>query len=285
MSSDAPKPANAGADFLSGQSGQVFGIRATSRAVLKDAAADALAALKLQRPRLRRAAGRLPRRQVLVLAIERRDVPNVLAAAVQELLRSRHAVQIVRTEAGTRGKFENLNALLAANPPTGNDWLLVLDDDVALPSGFLNAFLFLAERFDLRLAQPAHRHRSHAAWRVTRRGLLTVVRETAFVEIGPLMAFHASTFSTLLPFPALRFGWGLDSHWSALARDRGWKLGVVDGTPVRHGLRRIASSYDRDDAITEARSFLAARPYTTATEAQRPLALHRGWGGPWDPRR
>jgi hypothetical protein len=284
MSTDGPKPANpnAGADFLSGDSGQVFGIRATSRAVLKDAAADALAGIQRRQPRLRRAAADLPRRQVLVLAIERRDVPNVLAAAGRELLRSRHAVQIARTEAGTRGKFENLNALLAANPPTAKDWLLVLDDDVALPSGFLDAFLFLAERFDLRLAQPAHRHRSHAAWRVTRRGFATVVRETAFVEIGPLTAFHASTFSTLLPFPSLKFGWGLDSHWSALARDRGWKLGVVDGTPVRHGLRRIASSYDRGDAVTEARSFLAGRPYTTAAEAQRPLSVHRGWGGRWD---
>jgi hypothetical protein len=27
-----------------------------------------------------------------------------------------------------------------------------------------DAFLFPAERFDLRLAQPAHRHRSHAAF-------------------------------------------------------------------------------------------------------------------------
>ena len=40
---------------------------------------------------------------------------------------------------GERGKFENLNALLAAHPPAAYDWLLVIDDDVALPRGFLDA--------------------------------------------------------------------------------------------------------------------------------------------------
>jgi hypothetical protein len=42
-------------------------------------------------------------------------------------------------------------------------------------------------------------------------------------------------------------------------------------------LRRIASSYSREQAIAEARQFLAARPYTPAREAQRTLAVHRSW--------
>jgi hypothetical protein len=102
-----------------------------------------------------------------------------------------------------------------------------------------------------------------------------LVRETAFVEIGPVTAFHAATFDTLLPFPPLRVGWGLDAHWSAVARERGWKLGVVDATPVRHGLRTIAAAYDRQDAIDEARRFLTGRSYTRADEAGRTIATHR----------
>jgi len=82
-------------------------------------------------------------------------------------------------------------------------------------------------------------------------------------------------FEALLPFPELRAGWGLDLHWSAVALERGWRLGVVDATPIRHGLRRTASAYDRDAAIEEARAFLASRPYTTAAVAQRSLAAHR----------
>src|SRR5713101_8810060 len=80
----------------------------------------------------------------------------------------------------------------------------------------------------------SHRLNSHAAWLQTRRRPRSVVRETAFVEIGPVTAFAAATFSTLLPFPPLRMGWGLDMHWAALARAHGWRCGVIDAVAVRH---------------------------------------------------
>jgi hypothetical protein len=261
---------------FSGESGLVLGTRATARALALDAFCDAVATARLERVRLRRAATAAPRRRVLALGIERGDQPGLLGAARGELTRSEHDVTFATGEAGGRGKFENLNTLLATHPPDGHDWLIVVDDDVALPRGFLDVFIFLAERFSLRLAQPAHRYRSHAAWRVTRRRPASLVRETAFVEIGPVSAFHAETFSTLLPFPPLRIGWGLDAHWSAIARQHGWKLGVVDATPVRHGLRPIAAAYDRGAAIEEATTFLARRPYTRAADAQRTIATHRG---------
>lgn len=266
-----------GVDFLSGTSGQVWGRRAVARATLADLACDACAWSTLTPWRLARAARRGPRRSVLALAVERDDVPNVLGAARAELQRSRHALTFRSTAAGDRGKFENLDALLERTPADGFDWLLVLDDDVALPRGFLDAFLFLAERFELALAQPAHARRSHAAWRVTRRRALSVARRTAFVEIGPACALRADTFAQLLPFPPLRFGWGLDAHWSAVARTRGWREGVIDATPVRHGLRRIASGYDPSDAVAEGRTFLADHPYTPADEANRTLASYRSW--------
>jgi hypothetical protein len=264
-------------DFLSGTSGQVWGTRATARAIAADAGCD-LAALATGMPwRLARAAAAWPRRRVLALAIERSDVPNILPAARDELLGSRHDVRFISTDAGTRGKFENLNELLAANPAHGYDWLLIVDDDVALPRGFLDAFVFLAERFDLMLAQPAHRWRSHAAYSVTRRRPASVVREIGFTEIGPLSALRAPTFDELLPFPQLRAGWGLDLHWSALAREHGWRQGVIDATPMRHGLRQIATSYSRDAAVAEAREFLADHRYVTAAQANRTAATHRGW--------
>lgn len=266
-----------GDDFLSGTHGQILGIRATTRALLADAACAALAGATLTPWRLRRAAARGPRRRILVLAVEREDVPNLLAPARAELERSHHEVVFSATGAGGRGRFENLNALLAAHPPAGFDWLLVIDDDVVLPRGFLDGFVFLAERFGLRLAQPAHRHRSHAAFAVTRRRPGRVARQTAFVEIGPVTAFHHTVFDVLLPFPALRAGWGLDAHWSAVTAQRGWPIGVVDATPIRHGLRLIASAYDRDEAIAEARAFLAGRPYTPARAAQRTLQTYRSW--------
>lgn len=264
-------------DFLSGAHGLVVGVRATSRALVRDAACDAAALAMLTGPRLRRAAAGAPPRRVLALAVERDDVPNILAAARAELAQSHHELTVASTPTGGRGRFENLNRMLAAHPPAGYDWVLAIDDDVALPSGFLDAFLFLAERFGLVLAQPAHRHRSHAAFAITRRHAGVVARQTAFVEIGPVTAFHRTVFETLLPFPPLRAGWGLDLHWSALAAEHGWPIGVIDATPIRHGLRLIAGAYDRGDALAEARSFLAGRPYTPAREAQRTHRAYRRW--------
>ncbi|HKG02200.1 MAG TPA: hypothetical protein VKB03_03400 [Conexibacter sp.] len=279
MSAD-PEPGTAAGptDWASGESGIVGGIRLGVRTRVDDALLDARRWMTGEPLRLHRAARHQPpRRSVLAIGIEREDRPNLMAAARAELTRSRHDVELATSGVGDRGKFENLNALLDAHPLADRDWLLVLDDDVAFPRGFLDAFLFLAERFELKLAQPAHRRRSHAAWRVTRRRAGSVARETGFVEIGPVCAFHRDTFETLLPYPQLQAGWGLDSHWAALARQRGWKIGVVDATPIRHVMRPIADSYRRADAMAEAQAFLAERPYVTAAEAQRTLATHSRW--------
>jgi hypothetical protein len=213
-----------------------------------------------------------------VTGVDRPELDGLMDAARAELAGSRHDVTFaVGAGESGRGKFENLNALLSAQPAAGHDWLVVMDDDVVLPPGFLDRFLFLAERFDLRLAQPAHRRHSHAAWSVTRRRPASAVRETAFVEIGPVTAFHAATFDALLPFPPLRMGWGLDVHWSALAQERGWRLGIVDAVPVLHAVAPAATAYPRDAAIAEARAFLDGRPYVRRDEAQRTLAVHRDW--------
>ena len=104
-----------------------------------------------------------------------------------------------------------------------------------------------------------------------------MARETSFVEIGPVTAFAAVTFPVLLPFPPLRMGWGLDVHWAAVAREHGWRCGVIDAVPIRHRAAPAASAYPREQAVEEARAFLAERPYVSAGEAQRTLATHRGW--------
>jgi GT2 family glycosyltransferase len=282
----ANRPGNSAAadpadDFLSGTSGTVGGLDAVRREA-SDEALDAWELLSGRRLRLELAARHAPPlRRVLVLGV-RRPEHRALADAIRaELLRSRHDVELHTCPPQGRGKFENLNLLLAARgggtPIPDHDWLLVIDDDVELPRGFLDRFLFLCERFSLALAQPAHRLRSHAAWPVTRRRAGSVVRETRFVEIGPVTAFASPTFPVLLPFPALRMGWGLDVHWAALAREHGWRCGVVDAVSINHRAAPAATAYGREDAIAEARSFLAERPYVSASEAASTLTTHRGW--------
>jgi GT2 family glycosyltransferase len=264
-------------DFLSGTSGTVGGLDARLRGV-HDALTDARELASGQRLRLSLAARREPpRRRVLVLGIERAAHRELAARAQAELRRSRHDVELHFTAPGALGKFENLNRLLAEHPPQGHDWLLVVDDDVELPRGFLDRFVFLCERFSLALAQPAHRLRSHAAWPQTRRHPGSIVRETRFVEIGPVTAFASETFTTLLPFPELRMGWGLDAHWAALAGEHGWRCGVVDAVAIGHRAAPAADAYSREAALAEAREFLAEHPYVKATEAKQTVTTHRRW--------
>ena len=214
---------------------------------------------------------------MLVLGVTRPERATLATAIRRELLRSRHDVRVHTADAGTAGKFENLNRLLAQHPAAGHDWLLVVDDDVELPRGFLDRFLFLCERFELVLAQPAHRLHSHAAWEVTRRRPGSVVRETSFVEIGPVTAFARASFDVLLPFPALRMGWGLDVHWAALARRHGWRCGITDAVAIHHRQAPAGAAYPREEAIAEARAFLAERPHISAAEAGMTLATHGRW--------
>jgi GT2 family glycosyltransferase len=276
-----PSSAKAGGDpqddFLSGASGTVGGIGELGRGA-RDEAVNAWELASGRRLLLKIAARHdPPRRRVLALGVVRPE-RRVLAEAMRtELSSSRHDVELHTCPPEGRGKFENLNRMLEAHPAEDHDWLLVVDDDVQLPRGFLDRFLFLCERFSLQLAQPAHRLSSHAAWQVTRRRALSVARETCFVEIGPVTAFAHATFSALLPFPEVGMGWGLDVHWAALAREHGWRCGVIDTVSIRHRAAPAADAYSRDAAVAQARAFLAERPYLSASEAQRTLTTHRRW--------
>lgn len=270
------------AELLPPTGGLVAGPRARGRALLRDAALDAGLWARRVGPRVDALDRALPRLGVMVVGVYAPAGPTGIEEAVAALRRSRHDVRIVLGSLGEPrpaiadvtaaaglggGKFANLNRLLAAQPPGDADWLVALDDDVRLPPRFLERFLALAGRFDLSLAQPALRAASHTAWDICRRRPRSLVRETSFVEIGPVTALHHRTFAELLPFPALEMGWGLDLHWAAVARRRGWKLGVVDATPVRHDLRPTAGSYEPGMAAAEAEEFLASHPHLTYAEA------------------
>ena len=103
------------------------------------------------------------------------------------------------------------------------------------------------------------------------------MRETSFVEIGPVTAFAPTTFAMLLPFPQLRMGWGLDAHWAALAREHGWRCGVIDAVAIGHRAAPAPPPTRARQAIAEARAFLAERPTSARARRSRTLATHRRW--------
>ena len=275
-----PDPAR----FLSGTLGSPGGRRGRLARRLADRALD----LRLARAgrALDQLAAQPPERDVLALSVYRGD-GGLLPAAAAELRGTRHRLSLALGSMGEAapalagdtvatglagGKFENLNALLAGRGAA--DWTLVVDDDVALPPRFLDRMLGVCEHFDLALAQPAQTLASHAAWPVTRRRRGTLLRESRFVEIGPVTAFRRDALEALTPFPALRYGWGLDVHWAALAEERGWRLGIVDALPVRHEHAGVAGTYSSQEAIAEARRFLAERPFLEAGAVLETVRSH-----------
>jgi hypothetical protein len=286
MSSTLPDPET----FLSGDAGDVtdpWRRFKRSAGEVGYGVIDRLTGSRRRAARLGRSAG--PKRDVLVIGVYRPG--SLLAEALPALLSDRHRVRIALGSTGPAdeplrehtlaeglagGKFENLNRVLeAAGGPGEADWTLAIDDDVQVPRGFLDCFVGVCEAFELDLAQPAQTLRSHSAWKVTRRRPATLVRETRFVEIGPVTAFGRAAAAELLPFPELRYGWGLDLHWAAVAAERGWRLGVVDALPVRHESGLVAAAYARQDAVDEAARFLAERPYLPSERAGDVVAVHR----------
>jgi hypothetical protein len=285
------------ASFLSGDAGDVTDPwRRTKRSLgeLAYGTLDTLTGTRRRATRLARAAS--PGREVFVIGVYRPG--SLLAEALPALLSDRHRVRLALGSTGPAdgslrehtvaeglagGKFENLNRVLEAAAEArggpagaaGPDWTIAIDDDVRVPRAFLDRFVGVCEAFGLDLAQPAQTLRSHSAWKVTRRRPATLVRETRFVEIGPVTAFGRVAAAELLPFPELRYGWGLDLHWAAVAAERGWRLGVVDALPVRHEFGVVAAAYPREDAVDEAARFLSGRAYLPSDRAGDVLAVHR----------
>ena len=294
----APPGGAAGPDpsrFLSGTLGSPGGRRRRLARRLADRALDAQLARAARR--LDQLAAQPPERDVVVCSVYRGD-GGLLPAAVDELRATRHRLTLALGSMGeaapalaahtvatglSGGKFENLNALMRSEHvrevlrPTadrGRRWTIVVDDDVALPARFLDRMIGVCEHFDLALAQPAQSLASHAAWPVTRRRRAHLLRESRFVEIGPVTVFRSDALETLAPFPPLRYGWGLDLHWAALAEQHGWRLGIVDALPVRHEHAGVAGTYSSQDAIAEARRFLAEHPYLEADAVLQTVRSH-----------
>jgi len=242
-------------DFYRSTSGAFHGQwRAKGR--LKDALFDAMLALEWKR--LRNVMRTAPPRRVLISGVEIPERKEQLLKVFERMSDSRHQVvtKAVPCLAG-KGKFQNLNAGLNGEDLEPFDWMVLVDDDVEFPDDFLDKFLYLSEAADLHICMPAHRFRSYQTFELTARHWGGLVRVTQYVESGPITAFRRSMFRHILPFPELKWAWGTNIGWGESARKMGYRIGIVDGTPIRH-LRPVGGSYDVRLATEEAEAFLAA---------------------------
>lgn len=227
-----------------------------------------------------------PPRAVLVVGVYLQDKPNNIGPITDELSRAKDWQVSQRWAALGEGavpeklaaitalrqrefspKFSMLNCLLRENDPARYDYVLVCDDDISLPAGFLDAYLRLVTAFDLALAQPARTPGSHIDHHFVAQLPGIRGRQTRFVEIGPLFSLRRDVYADLLPFPEeSAMGWGYEFVWPCLLAKRDRKMGIIDATPVEHSMRKPVAYYDHRATAQTMREFLLPRHHLAPWE-------------------
>ena len=165
-------------------------------------------------------------------------------------------------------KFLLLNQLLAETAIDRYEFIMVCDDDIVLPSGFLDRYLALVRRYDFALAQPSRTHESFIDHPFVEQLDGLVARWTRFVEIGPLFSVQRKAFGLLFPFDeASPMGWGYDFFWPSVIAGAGLKMGIVDATPVAHSFRKPVSYYEHGESSRDMERFLRQRSHLSPDEA------------------
>jgi len=190
------------------------------------------------------------------LSMGSRPVDTDLAAVTVDVIRERVP------------KFVLLNRLLAGTSFDDYSFIILCDDDVFLPTEFLDRYLEIALKHDFALAQPARTHDSYIDHRFVERLDGLEARRTRFVEIGPVFSVRRDAAAVILPFDeASPMGWGYDLTWPCMLADAGLKMGIVDATPVAHSLRKPVANYSWHEADAQRNAYLAAHRHLTNHEA------------------
>ena len=232
-------------DFLLGDSGDVTDPwRRLKRAAgevafaVMDLAAGRAAAVaaRLPLPAARRAGGR---RLPVWLAAGGGAARRPLGAPPSHVSRSARPPAPIRAPADTAaerlvgGKFENLNQVIAGDADADR----TLDGRRRrAPAALASSIGWSASARRSGSTSLSRRRRCSATRPGSSRGggLLSLARETRFVEIGPVTALPQTGGRATAAVPGAALRLGLDLHWAALAAERGRRLGVVDALPFCH---------------------------------------------------
>jgi len=166
-----------------------------------------------------------------------------------------------------------INRLLKQGNYHEFDHVIVIDDDIRLPRGFLDQFIEAQTRLDFAIAQPARTINSRIAHKITKQVPHLLARQTHFVEIGPLVSFRKDVFKLVLPLDeASPMGWGHDLVWPVLLCQQGRKMGIIDFAPVAHTLRPLGKSYTGDDSRAKMNEYLGEKDHMNFKQAWRVIA-------------
>jgi hypothetical protein len=171
-------------------------------------------------------------------------------------------------------KFKILNELLAVENVEDYDYVLLTDDDVVLPEGFLDGLIGVQAELGFALAQPARTANSYIDHPIVEQQQGVLARRTMFVEIGPVISFHRSCYDLVFPFDLTSpMGWGYENVWSRRLAERGLKMGIIDAVPVDHSLRKPVENYSWAEANAQRRRLLARQPHYPLDQCFRVLEV------------
>lgn len=169
-------------------------------------------------------------------------------------------------------KFVLLNKILSVQSLEAYDFVMICDDDIALPRAFIETYLDLVLRYDFALAQPARTHNSYIDWHFVEQLDGLTARRTRYVEIGPLFSVRQDAFSVIFPFDeSVYMGWGCDFVWPCLIEKRALRMGIIDATPVDHSMRAPAKYYKHSRAAQSMEDYLSRNSHLSKSEAFRIL--------------
>lgn len=175
---------------------------------------------------------------------------------------------------GPGGKFSLLNHLIQdADDPR---YLIVADDDIVINHGNLRRLVETGSQADLGLFQASQANHSLWSHWITKRVRLAKVRETTFVEIGPLFVISPEWRTKFLPFPNdIGMGWGLELAWFRV-QQAGCRFGVVDDVSLVH-LVPPGASYMSDSDEYERLGRLERESGTSMEDTERVVTTWWRW--------
>lgn len=167
-------------------------------------------------------------------------------------------------------KYRLLNRILAEEDLEDYDFVLNTDDDIVLPTGFLDLFLGVQEMTGFAIAQPARTLNSYVDHPIVLQQRGVLARQTGFVEIGPLVSFGRESYDIVFPFDESNpMGWGFENVWARLLYESGKQEGIVDAVPMDHSIRAPVAHYQWSDANAARDRYLAGHPHFSYEECFR----------------
>ncbi|MBN2298377.1 MAG: hypothetical protein JXM72_07275, partial [Deltaproteobacteria bacterium] len=173
-------------------------------------------------------------------------------------------------------KFQIMNAMLKREDLNRFEYVIMTDDDVVLPSGFLDEFIGWQNRLNFAIAQPARTHNSYIDHCIVEQHNGLGARQTLFVEIGPVVSFHRSVFKLVFPFDlASSMGWGYENIWSYRLAEHKAKMGIIDGIPIDHSIRKPVANYTWEQADRQRSELLMKHPHLSLDECLRVVDVYQ----------